>query len=83
MSRAEGLAVAWDFLAAARAGLGQVARILATCALPGPAEVAAELHAGVADLHDVVRQEADAAHRAENPDAYDETGRWTGRNRGQ
>ncbi|MCF4121748.1 hypothetical protein L1785_12215 [Antribacter sp. KLBMP9083] len=79
MSRAEGLAVAWDFLAAARSGLGQVARLLTVHDLPAPADLAAELRERVSDLYDVVRKEADAAHRAENPGAYDEHGRWIGK----
>lgn len=84
MSRAEALSVASDRLLTASQGLRQSVRILTDHDLTGHAERATVLRVQVHDLYNVVRKEADAAHRVENPGAYDETGRWIGRTgRGQ
>lgn len=79
MSRAEGLSVAWDYLSRATDGLAQSALILHTHHLDAYATTADKLREQTSHLRTQVRKEADAAHRTENPGAYDAAGQWIGK----
>lgn len=79
MARAEWLDAARQYLFEAKNGLEGATRALGAAEFPGSAETARDLHKGAEALHFEIRLAAAIAHRAENPDAYDESGRWVGR----
>jgi hypothetical protein len=79
MARAEWLDAARQYLFEAKNGLEGAARSLSAAGFPGSADTAQDLHKGAEALHFEIRLAAAIAHRAENPEAYDESGRWVGR----
>ena len=83
MSRASSLSVAADYLFQAVNGLDSAAQLLHRAGALGAADQARGLHAGAESLQKEVRRTADAAHRAERPEFYDESGTWVGRQGGK
>lgn len=82
MTRAEWLGAAREYLFEAVNGLEGAANALDRAGLAGSAEAARDLHKGADALHVEIRLAHVIAHRAECPDAYDETGQWIGRPHG-
>ncbi|WP_125777881.1 hypothetical protein [Antribacter gilvus] len=80
MGRAEALSLAWDLLSRASLDLRSTVRTLDLHGLTVHAAQARALQQNANELYLLVRKEADAAHREQNPDAYDEDGRWIGNN---
>lgn len=79
MSRALSLSVAADYLFQAVNGLDSAAQLLHSAGALGAADQARGLHTGAETLQKEVRRTADAAHRDEHPEFYDESGKWIGR----
>ena len=79
MSRAESLANAAAYLSEAVTALDGAARTLDRAGVLGAAEEARNLHGQADSLHTEISLAATAAHRAERPEFYDESGRWVGR----
>jgi hypothetical protein len=82
MTRAESLDWARQYLFEAMNGLEGATRALDGAGFAGSAETARDLRQGAEALHFEIRLACVIAHRAENPDAYDETGQWVGRTHG-
>ena len=79
MTRAESLDAARRYLFEAVNGLAGATNALDHAGFLGTSEQARDLHKGAEELHFEIRLASVIAHRAENPDAYDEHGRWIGR----
>jgi hypothetical protein len=79
MKRAELLGAARQYLFDAMNGLEGASKALDRAGFAGSAETAGDLLKEAEALHFEIRLASLIAHRAENPDAYDETGRWVGR----
>jgi hypothetical protein len=79
VSRAELLAGATEYLSDAVTGLVGAAKALDAAGVLAAAEQARSLHQGADALHLEVHLAASAAHRAERPEFYDESGTWVGR----
>jgi hypothetical protein len=82
MRRAELLGAAREYLFEALNGLEGATKALDRAGLADWAETARVLHQNAEALHFEIRLASLIAHRAENPDAYDENGRWVGRPHG-
>jgi len=82
MTRAELLGAARQYLFEAMNGLEGAAKALDRAGFADSAKTARDLQVGAEALHVEIRLASVIAHRAENPDAYDETGRWVGRPHG-
>jgi len=82
MNRAELLGAAREYLFDAMNGLEGATKALDRAGFAGSAETTRDLHQGAEALHFEIRLASVIAHRAENPDAYDETGQWVGRPHG-
>lgn len=80
MSRASALAAAADYLHEALTGLDGAARSLRQAGVEEAVVFLGGLHEKAKSLHTDVSHAAAAAHRAERPQFYHESGRWVGRN---
>jgi hypothetical protein len=83
MSRASALAAAADYLSEALTSLDGATRSLRLANAPEVADRARVLHDRAEPLYAEVCRTAAAAHRAERPEFYDESGRWIGRKDGE
>jgi hypothetical protein len=80
MTRAESLAAAAVYLSEAAAALGGAVVTLARLDLEDAVDVVRSVQRPVEGLYTEVSLAATAAHRAERPEFYDESGKWVGRN---